>query len=192
MLKNKIISFSLGHGGIDGILELQTRCIKSSIRKVDLKKDYPHIYIKYENSDSETLKGSINIKGKLTLKKIDSELYLQKKSTEEDAKLTDDPHTKKILQRDESMIILHNEYLSNLALLSDTQWQYESLLVELLDSLGVVVEIEGLISWKRELKKESKFDAKRFKAENPDLFNEYLSKEKYYIATIILPSKPYR
>ena len=191
IVKNKLLQSANGSGGISGVLEFQKKYSRPSLQKSKLKNDYPNLYAKYETLQISEPKGSLSLKGITALKKLDQELYEEKKLIGETAVIDIANLANPVLARESTITTLHHSYLKNLKEIASADWLYESIKADLAAALDNDDEIKGVISWKRLAKEESKFDADSFLRDHPQTYQKYLSSEKVTIATIIFPSRPY-
>ena len=192
IIKSKLIQLAAGSGGISGVLDFQTKISRPSLQKSKLKTDYPEIYSEYETLVLGEPKGTFSVKGTSSLKKLDEELYNEKKLMAHSAKTDNRDITSPEVARNTTITDLHQAYLENLKAIASADWLYESLKVGLASNLHNDDEIKGVVSWKRFAKKEPKFDADSFAKDYPDMYAKYLSPEKAIIASIINPSRPYK
>lgn len=79
IIKNKLIQLAAGSGGISGVLDFQTKISRPSLQKSKLKTDHPELYSEYETLVLGEPKGALSVKGTSSLKKLDEELYNEKK-----------------------------------------------------------------------------------------------------------------
>ena len=192
IIKSKLIQLAAGSGGINGVLDFQTKISRPSLQKSKLKTDHPEIYSEYETLVLGEPKGLLSIKGTSSLKKLDEELYDEKKLTAHSATTDNGDITSSEVERNSTITDLHQAYLENLKAIASADWLYESLKAGLALILQNDDEIKGVVSWKRLAKQESKFDTDSFAKDHPDIYAKYLSSEKVTIAAIVNPSRPYR
>ena len=162
------------------------------MQKSKLKTDHPEIYSEYETLVLGEPKGTFSVKGTSSLKKLDEELYDEKKLTAHSASTDNSDITSPEVERNPTITDLHQAYLENLKAIASADWLYESLKAGLASILHNDDEIKGVVSWKRFAKKEPKFDADSFAKDYPDIYAKYLSPERAIIASIINPSRPYK
>ena len=161
------------------------------MQKSKLKTDHPEIYSEYETLVLGEPKGLLSIKGTSSLKKLDEELYNEKKLMAHSAKTDNSDITSPEVDRNPTITDLHQAYLENLKAIASADWLYESLKASLASILHNDDEIKGVVSWKRLTKEESKFDTDSFAKDHPDICAKFLSSKKITIASIINPSRPY-
>ena len=192
IIKSKLIQLAAGSGGISGVLDFQTKISRPSLQKSKLKTDHPEIYSEYETLVLGEPKGLLSIKGTSSLKKLDEELYDEKKLMAHSASTDNSDITSPEVERNSTITDLHQAYLENLKAIACADWLYESLKAGLASILHNDDEIKGVVSWKRLAKEEPKFDADSFAKDHPDIYAKYLSSEKVTIASIVNPSRPYK
>ena len=192
IIKSKLIQLAAGSGGINGVLDFQTKISRPSLQKSKLKTDHPEIYSEYETLVLGEPKGLLSIKGTSSLKKLDEELYDEKKLTAHSATTDNGDITSSEVERNSTITDLHQAYLDNLKAIASADWLYESLKAGLASILHNDDEIKGVVSWKRLAKEEPKFDADSFAKDHSDIYAKYLSSEKVTIASIVNPSRPYK
>ena len=192
IIKSKLIRLATGSGGISGVLDFQTKILRPSLQKSKLKTDHPELYLEYETLVLGEPKGPLSVKGTSSLKKLDQELYDEKKLMAHSAATDNSDITSPEVERNSTITDLHQAYLENLKAIASADWLYESLKARLASMLHNDDDIEGVVSWKRLAKEESKFDIDSFAKDHPDIYAEYLSPEKVTIASIINPSRPYK
>ena len=162
------------------------------MQKSKLKTDHPELYSEYETLVLGEPKGSFSVKGTSSLKKLDEELYNEKKLMAHSATTDNSDITSPEVERNSTITDLHQAYLENLKAIASADWLYESLKAGLASILHNDDEIKGVVSWKRLAKEEPKFDADSFAKDHPDIYAKYLSSEKVTIASIVNPSRPYK
>jgi hypothetical protein len=192
IIKSKLIQLAAGSRGISGVLDFQTKISRPSLQKSKLKTDHPEIYSQYEKLVLGEPKGTFSVKGTSSLKKLDEELYDEKKLMAHSATTDNSDITSPEVERNSTITDLHQAYLESLKAIASADWLYESLKASLASILHNDDEIKGVVSWKRLTKEESKFDTDSFAKDHPDRYAEYLSPEKVTIASIINPSRPYK
>jgi hypothetical protein len=192
IIKSKLIQLAAGSGGISGVLDFQTKISRPSLQKSKLKTDYPEIYSQYEKLVLGEPKGALSVKGTSSLKKLDEELYNEKKLMAHSATTDNRDITSPEVERNSTITDLHQAYLENLKAIASADWLYESLKAGLASLLHNDDELKGVVSWKRLAKEESKFETDSFAKDHPDMYAKYLSSEKVTIASIINPSRPYK
>ena len=192
IIKSKLIQLAAGSGGISGVLDFQTKISRPSLQKSKLKTDYPELYSNYETLVLSEPKGSFSVKGTSSLKKLDKDLYNEKKLMADSAAIDNSGITSPEIERNSTITDLHLAYLENLKAIASADWLYESLKAGLASILHNDDEIKGVVSWKRLAKEEPKFDADSFEKDHPDIYAKYLSSEKVTIASIVNPSRPYK
>jgi len=191
IIKSKLIQLAAGSGGISGVLDFQTKISRPSLQKSKLKTDYPELYSNYETLVLSEPKGSFSVKGTSSLKKLDKDLYNEKKLMADSAAIDNSGITSPEIERNSTITDLHLAYLESLKAIASADWLYESLKAGLASILHNDDEIKGVVSWKRVAKEEPKFDADSFEKDHPDIYAKYLSSEKVTIASIVNPSRPY-
>ncbi|MDB2553968.1 GIY-YIG nuclease family protein [Porticoccaceae bacterium] len=192
IIKNKLIQLAAGSGGISGVLDFQTKISRPSLQKSKLKTDHPELYSEYETLVLGEPKGALSVKGTSSLKKLDKDLYNEKKLMADSAAIDNSGITSPEIERNSTITDLHLAYLENLSAIASADWQYESLKAGLASNLHNDDGIKGVVSWKRLAKEEPKFDADSFAKDYPDMYAKYLSPERAIIASIINPSRPYK
>ena len=192
IIRSKLIHLAKGAGGISGVLDFQTKISRPSLQKARLRTDHPELYSKYETLVLSEPKGSFSVKGTSSLKKLDKDLYNQKKLMADSAAIDNSGVTNPEIERNSTITDLHLAYLENLKAIASADWLYESLKAGLASILHNDDEIKGVVSWKRLAKEEPKFDADSFAKDHSDIYAKYLSSEKVTIASIVNPSRPYK
>ena len=192
IIKSKLIQLAKGAGGISGVLDFQKKISRPSLQKSKLKTDHPEIYSEYETLVLGEPKGAFSVKGTSSLKKLDEELYDEKKFMAHSAAKENSDITTPQVEPNSTITDLHQAYLESLKAIASADWLYESLKADLASILHNDDEIAGVVSWKRLAKEESKFDTDSFAKDHPDMYAKYLSSEKVTIASIVNPSRPYK
>ena len=173
--------------GIPGVLKLTSRTRKPRLQKARLKEDYRPIYLQYETEKLSKPSGTLKIKGAPTIEKIDPTLYNALKDTEKRSQFNIQQLDKPSSDRTTSTIINHSKYLDNLGDIAKAGWLYESLTAQLAACVGLDDGIEGLISWKRKIRKKLIFDEDSFRKNHPEIYSEYLEPEKTSVISRISP-----
>ena len=192
IIKSKLIQLAAGSGGISGVLDFQAKISRPSLQKSKLKTDHPEIYSEYETLVLGEPKGPFSVKGTSSLKKLNEDLYNEKKLMADSTAIDNSGITSPEIERNSTITDLHQAYLENLKAITSADWLYESLKAGLALILQNDDEIKGVVSWKRLAKQESKFDTDSFAKDHPDIYAKYLSSEKITIASIINSLRPYK
>ena len=192
IIRSKLIQLAAGSGGISGVLDFQTKISRPSLQKSKLRTDHPELYSEYETLVLGEPKGSFSVKGTSSLKKLDEELYDEKKLMAHSASTDNSDITSPEVERNSTITDLHDAYLKNLKEIASADWLYESLKAGLASNLHIDDEIKGVVSWKRLPKEEAKFDTDSFSKDHPDIYARYLSSEKVTIASIVSAARPYQ
>ncbi len=163
--------------GIDGIVEVQVSKPSATFNKSEFIKDsiYSDYSERYMKEIPSKQSSSFLLKNNPTLKKVDPDLDSLVKNLKT-PKLTVEDLTENVLNRTTEMEELHLVMIVQASKLSVLEWKIFELETKLKWHTGSAMGIDGISTWKRELKPASlDFDAARFKEDYPEIA------EKFYV-----------
>jgi hypothetical protein len=182
-------------GEITGIMDMSYTSDTLTFDTKSIKANYFSLYETYCKSEiNESIKQKFDINGEADAALSKWNIPLDNKKKNIPVELFSPAQVNKAKKRSKKTELLHANYLMCLKEKYLLEWDLELIEFQLKASVGIYEKIEGVCSWKRELKKSEsyKFDEDKLKKDQPALYLAHLMVKKGHHKINIYPHRAYK